>query len=427
MNDETALLHRAVEAAEHGVYVTDPSGKLKLANPAFCRITGYSREELLGSRMSILSSGRMSKEYYKRLWSQILEGHTWKEEILNRRKDGELYWAFQIISPVCDEDGTVAHFVGIQHDISETIHLREELTEALTELDSIFRNTQDAVFLVDVDASETFRYVKINPSHEELSGFQTESIRGKTPHQILRPDQARRVEENYRRCVRQRGTVAYEEELNLPKGTRTWHTQLTPVIRNERVVQIVGSARDITERKAMEEELRYLSEMDSLTGIANRRKITEELEREIARAARHEHPLSILIMDIDRFKKINDEFGHDTGDAVLRAISATTEAVLRPADRLGRWGGEEFVIILPETARPGAEALAERVLEAVRQCRAIPDYEITVSIGIASLRYGPDDHESIDALLSRADERMYRAKLDGRDRVYHPPAKPEGE
>ena len=370
--------------------------------------------------MSVLRSGEMSSEYYQRLWSAISTGSSWQEEIVNKRKNGELYWAFQIITPVTDGSGAVVRYVGIQNDTTDARAMREERDQALAELDGVFSSTQDALFLVDVTEEGGFRYRKLNPAHEQQTGLTTAAVRDRTPRQVLPPEIADRVVANYTRCFSTGRPISYEEELDLPGGRRTWHTQLAPVMRENRVVQIVGAARDITERKQMEEELRYLSEMDPLTGIANRRKIREELEREISRAIRHSHPLSLLILDIDHFKSVNDNYGHETGDAVLRAISSTVEAVLRPSDRLGRWGGEEFVVILPVTDRKGALVLAERVRNAVCDSRAVPDHPITASIGVASLRSGPqagpDGNDTVDSLVRRADEQLYRAKTEGRNR-----------
>lgn len=410
MSTDQNLLENAVNAAEHGIFITDPTGMLTRVNPAFCRITGYSSKELLGRNMSILQSGATSRDYYADLWSTINRGDTWRNEIVNQRRDGTLYWAFQVIAPVLDARNTVTHFVGIQHDITENRTLQAEL-------DAVFTNTQDAIFLVDVDTEGFFRYLKLNPRHEQLTGLHTDTVRGHTPQQVLLPEIARHVTKKYQECVDALAPIAYEETLALPGGTRVWHTHLTPVVRGDRVTQIVGSSRDLTDRITMEEELRFLSEMDSLTGVANRRKIREELERELARAIRHSHALSILVLDVDHFKVVNDNFGHDTGDAVLRAITTTAEAILRPSDRLGRWGGEEFVIVLPETDKRGAVILAERVRGSIAESRALPEHSITVSIGVASLFDHQLATDTVDSLVQRADERLYRAKENGRNRA----------
>jgi diguanylate cyclase (GGDEF)-like protein/PAS domain S-box-containing protein len=267
---------------------------------------------------------------------------------------------------------------------------------------------------------KAFRYRKLSATHERLTGLSSDGVRGKTPAEVVGPEQGAELVARYQNCVNLRHPTSYEETLDLPSGRRVWHTQLTPIIRGDTVVQIVGSARDITERKEMEENLRYLSEVDSLTGVPNRRKTTEELDRELARAQRHGHPLSILLADIDHFKAVNDELGHETGDTALRGVAATIQATLRPTDRVGRWGGEEFVVVLPETDRAGARTAAERIRQGVENSQAVPGRTVTVSIGIAAL--GPIRSanpralsHTVDSLVRIADEELYRAKERGRN------------
>ncbi|HJW26494.1 MAG TPA: diguanylate cyclase [Rhodocyclaceae bacterium] len=180
----------------------------------------------------------------------------------------------------------------------------------------------------------------------------------------------------------------------------------------------VGVIRDISERKAIEEELRRLATLDGLTGALNRRAFTEQAEKQVVLARRHRRPWSLLLLDADKFKKINDTYGHPVGDEVLRMLVGTLGGQLRSTDLLGRLGGEEFGIALPETDLAGAHGLANRTLEAVRLCRvAVGAGQIafTVSIGIASLDLDGDD--SLEAALRRADEALYRAKGGGRDRL----------
>ncbi|SIQ63308.1 diguanylate cyclase with PAS/PAC sensor [Alkalispirochaeta americana] len=438
------LLQQAVDAADHGIYITDSEGVLEMVNPGFCRIAGYSREELLGKNISVLKSEKMALEYYQRLWKTILAGESWQEEIINRRKDGTLYWAFQIINPVTDKEGKITHYVGVQNDITETRRLRKERDIALGELDAIFSNTQDAIFLVDVDHAPSredtprktdsrpqavFRYRKLNPAHEELTGFTTEAVRGKSPEELLPPETARTVSRYYRICLEAGAPLTYEETLALPASTRTWQTKLAPIYREGKIVQLVGASRDITEEKTLQEKLRTLSEQDALTGIANRRKIQEELSREMTRAIRYTSPLSVIMADLDHFKAVNDTLGHDAGDSVLKAAASAMAESLRPSDHLGRWGGEEFLIVLPETDLPSATTLAERIRQHVAGLAIIPDHPVTMSLGVSTLEElcTPEELQSHsdsthlqalqEKLLQRADSRLYLAKESGRNRV----------
>lgn len=180
----------------------------------------------------------------------------------------------------------------------------------------------------------------------------------------------------------------------------------------------VRTFTDITKRKALEATLTKLSREDPLTGLLNRRTLMESLEEEIKRGLRYEHPLSILMMDLDHFKQINDQWGHPIGDEVLRNFAEKCRALMRENDRLGRFGGEEFVMVLPETGMSDAVLVAERIRDETKKMDIKTDYgreEIvaTVSIGVTTAS-GEDD---IDKLIARADDALYEAKNTGRDRV----------
>jgi diguanylate cyclase (GGDEF)-like protein/PAS domain S-box-containing protein len=178
--------------------------------------------------------------------------------------------------------------------------------------------------------------------------------------------------------------------------------------------------RDITDKRRREQHLRRLAMTDSLTGLPNRRSLTLHLRREVARAQRYHHPLSLLFIDLDHFKRYNDRRGHRRGDAVLVTIGRLLKAQLRESDTAARYGGEEFVVLLPETDTPRAGALAEGLRQVVqRQLGASPGsggrrVGLTVSVGVATL---PADAQNGTALLERADRALYAAKAAGRNRV----------
>lgn len=162
----------------------------------------------------------------------------------------------------------------------------------------------------------------------------------------------------------------------------------------------------------LRQEFEHLATHDSLTDAFTRRHMDEACRLELERSRRSGRPLSLLALDLDHFKSINDRFGHQVGDRALIAFVATVRGLLRQADQLGRFGGEEFVVLLPETPAEQALAIAERIRAAVQQSATEP--RCTVSIGVASLQ---DGDGSVDTLLARADAAMYRAKELGRNRV----------
>jgi len=167
------------------------------------------------------------------------------------------------------------------------------------------------------------------------------------------------------------------------------------------------------------EELERLSVTDELTGLANRRRLTTELERELRRSERHGHPFSILMLDVDRFKRFNDSYGHPAGDALLKRLANTLLKSVRDVDTVARYGGEEFLVMLPEAPAADAARIAERIRAAREADRFTPDggsgdVNVTVSVGYAVF---PDDAKTAAALIEAADQALYRSKESGRNRV----------
>ena len=170
--------------------------------------------------------------------------------------------------------------------------------------------------------------------------------------------------------------------------------------------------------RAIEEAARAMSKLahtDALTGLANRRQVEEILSRELRRAERYGRAFSVLMLDIDHFKELNDRFGHQAGDEVLVDLARRFERMVRASDSVARWGGEEFVIVTPETGLEDAKRLAELVRRHVNDATLAERFKVTVSIGVACYRPG----DSVAALVARSDAAMYQAKRAGRNRVRH--------
>ncbi len=179
----------------------------------------------------------------------------------------------------------------------------------------------------------------------------------------------------------------------------------------------VRTFTDITDRKRLEEKLFELSSVDSLTGLLNRRTFLEAALVEIERHRRYGHPLTLMTIDIDHFKQINDNYGHPTGDRVISLFARSLAACMRKCDSVGRIGGEEFGVLLPETNREPALQAARRVLDMARSLRVegpegLLRERLSVSIGLAE----SEEDSTVENLMARADEALYRAKREGRDR-----------
>jgi diguanylate cyclase (GGDEF)-like protein len=170
---------------------------------------------------------------------------------------------------------------------------------------------------------------------------------------------------------------------------------------------------DITQRKKNEAEIHLLATTDTLTGIANRREFSRVAEAEMDRAKRYGTPLSLLMYDLDHFKRVNDTFGHDTGDDVLRAVTEVVTANIRAVDVAARWGGEEFLVLMPQSDLAAARGASEKLRQVIEQHRFDKVGTVTVSFGVT--QFVPQD--DLNVLLKRVDDALYRAKENGRNRV----------
>ncbi len=223
--------------------------------------------------------------------------------------------------------------------------------------------------------------------------------------------------------VPQAGSVSWSGLMTLFFTTSVLSMVNSYVSRRD-LRQIDDQTRQLARSEA---GLRELSVRDHLTGLFNRRYMEETLEREIRRSARARHSVGVLLLDIDQFKDVNDQWGHAAGDVLLQALGQVLSTHIRGGDIACRWGGDEFVIVLPEASRPATRQRAERLREAVGELE-IPYHglslgALTISVGLAMY---PQHGSSGEALLKSADQALYRAKAEGKNRVvvaelYHPP------
>lgn len=205
----------------------------------------------------------------------------------------------------------------------------------------------------------------------------------------------------------------YQNVTILPLRSATGNTDHVCLI----IYDVTGVAVNKRQLESANTKLQELALRDGLTGLLNRRYWESCLEREFARHQRYDNPVSLVIFDIDHFKRVNDTYGHQTGDEVIRAVADITSRLARETDFAGRYGGEEFVVLLPGTHLEGAAQLAERLRQAVEQ--QVLDYQgsplhFTISLGVASIS---DDMPNYQVLLERADKALYVSKEQGRNRV----------
>ncbi|KAA6170669.1 diguanylate cyclase domain-containing protein [Pseudomonas veronii] len=294
-------------------------------------------------------------------------------------------------------------------------------------------------------------FVYRNPGWYEMLGYPPHSLENSvfTWENIIHPDDYPRVMAVFDDYL-QRRSPHYQIEYRCRKkdGTYLWIEDRGYIIaRNldDSVARMVGSHRNIQTRKSSIEQLerrnqslealvaertrelsrvnqqlqlqleenRSLAERDALTRVANRYRLEKVLLEECDRAERFRLPLALVAMDIDDFKLINDRHGHGVGDQTLVRVVEGLETCMRPGDLLARWGGDEFIVVLPKSPLEAAKALAERIRQRIAQLPAVGDFNVTLSLGVVERRTG----EPPAALMARADQALYRSKAAGKDIV----------
>ncbi|HXS32730.1 MAG TPA: diguanylate cyclase [Solirubrobacterales bacterium] len=263
-------------------------------------------------------------------------------------------------------------------------------------------------------------FKSVNPAFERILGYREEDLVGRPFLEFVHPDDLEKTEREAAGLSDGKTTVQFQNRYFDRKGEVHWLEWASVPLPDEHI--IYGVARDITERKAMEEELERLSRQDSLTGLLNRRSFDEALERQLAYTRRYGSGGALLIVDLDRFKQINDEFGHPAGDRVLCQVARVLGENLRSTDTVGRYsdgvvarlGGDEFALLLPEADAVGAEAVAERLVAALAAAPLeVEGGEIWLAISVGVALFDENGLPPAEDLLAAADRAMYVAKAAG--------------
>lgn len=262
-----------------------------------------------------------------------------------------------------------------------------------------------------------YKYLFFNNSHKKkMKQFWGADIElGKSVlSYISDADYREAAKSHYERVLTDWSGVSLDELVDSDGQVRYFDNYGNPIYdKNKKIVGLVLYTMEVTQRVKAVKELEKLSVTDNLTGLYNRARIDSFLIQEISRRDRYKHPCCLLLIDIDFFKKINDNFGHLAGDDILVQFSKLLQENIRETDACGRWGGEEFLIILPETGIGESVQIAEKIRGLVESFTFAHDIRCTCSIGVAEHK----EKENLESLLQRTDNAMYKAKRLGRNRV----------
>lgn len=283
--NEISMLSKVIEQIDDTVAITNNLGIITYVNQAFCNHTGFTEDEVLGQSFRILKSDRYDNDFYKKLWATISNGDVFRETIINRKKNGDLYYEDKTITPFKDDKNNIIGFV--------------------------------------------------------------------------------------------------------------------------------STGKDVTLETLMNQEIQRIATIDQLTGIYNRHKFEELFILETERSRRFSQPLSLILIDIDHFKVVNDTYGHDVGDEVLKMLSDIVQENIRKIDIFARWGGEEFLVLSPNTDLGNIQKLAEKLRLAVENTSFPTVQHVTISLGISTFR----EDDTFVSLFKRVDQGLYYAKEHGRNQI----------
>jgi diguanylate cyclase (GGDEF)-like protein/PAS domain S-box-containing protein len=283
--NEINKLSKVIEQIDDTVAITDKLGIITYINQAFCDHTGYTREEVIGQSFRILKSDHYDSEFYKKLWLTVIRGNIFRDTLINRKKNGDLYYENKTITPLKDDKN-------------------------------------------------------------EIIGF-------------------------------------------------------------------VSTGKDVTADALMNQEMQRIATIDKLTGIYNRHKFEELFTLEAERSRRFSQPLSLIMIDIDHFKAVNDTYGHDIGDEVLKTLTEIVHENIRKIDIFARWGGEEFLVLSPSTDLENIQKLAEKLRSAVERTPFPKVNHITISLGVSTFR----EDDTFSDFFKRVDQGLYYAKEHGRNQM----------
>ena len=418
------MLKRAQSLAHVGSWELDfTTGKLAWSDET-CRIFGLEPETTLDYQRFLSFVHTDDQERLDNAWLSALEGENYDIEhrivVNDAVKTVQQRAQFEF-----DAQGNVLRGIGTIHDVTERVQAGAALQNSEELYRSLVTALSEGILLRDAEG----KIKMFNPAASHILGStlagMLESPPGQSGVQCYRDNGEAFPVDEFPSVL----TLASGESsrdivmgLDLLEGGRIWLSVNTEPLCHQDEVQpyaVVVSFQDITRRRQAEDELKRLAATDILTGLLNRRACSSVIEQELARRKRlpSSEPCALLMMDLDSFKSINDHYGHAVGDQALAHFSRLIKTTQRQPDIAGRWGGEEFVMLLPGTDLIGAKTYAERLRSLLSaspiMAHGVP-VKLTVSIGVALL--DPADSDS-DAALVRADGAMYRAKSEGRNRV----------
>ena len=433
------------ESATVGIYQSTPEGRLLSVNPFMAHMFGYASPEEMLAGINDIGTQIYRDPTRRQEFRRAMNEQGVIKEFINeeRRKDGTWIWTSTTGRAVKDDTGNILYYEGFQTDITNRQRAEEVVEEERNLLFTLINNLPDRIYVKDIQG----RKIISNTADWQASGEKRfEDVLGKTDFDTYPAELAARFWADDKAVLDSGQPIINHEEPGLDsQGSRIWTLTTKVPLRDKggQIIGLVGIGHDTSDRKQAEEELRrakddletvllklqqsleretLLASTDGLTGLCNHRHFFELAAREFQAAVRYQYPLAFLMFDLDLFKQINDTLGHTAGDKLLVDVAQAAAAQVRASDLVARYGGDEFIVLLPHASAQQALVVAERIrmgvaaipVDGLRDKKEL--FTVTLSIGITEMQREPADN-NLEGIIQRADAALYKAKRSGRNRV----------
>lgn len=416
--------HHILDAIVESIVCVDLEGRITFWNRGAEQLYGYTAAEALGRHASMLyPSGPEREEYSRSLEEHLRSAIPSEQDVWRSTKSGQRLYIHRSVAPMYDQDGRCIGLVTHAIDITR----RKLAEDALAERDAQLRQ-QYSLYQAMLEAQSLAgiglfilgegKITFANVAAAQITGYSVDELKGLAHFNLItHPDDRERVLHNHQR--RLRGEVfenRYDIGILTKDGQRRETEIAVSMIDGATSTQILVVMVDITARKNTEQAIQHLALHDALTGLSNRTLLFDRLDGAIAAARRRGTSFALFFLDLDDFKPINDELGHDAGDLVLKTVALRLQDSVRESDMVARVGGDEFVLVLQDVhGRNDAMSVAEKTIAALSKPINIDNglCEVGATLGIALY---PEHGEDADTLLRHADAAMYAAKRLGKNR-----------
>lgn len=397
-----------------GIFLTNLHGEFHYVNDQWCQLTGLTAEQATGDGWTQALHPE-DRERVLQAWNQALEtGSLFSIEHRFRTASGRVTWLHTRAVPLRGHNGRINGYVGANADIAELKKTEETLRASEARFRSYFELPLVGIAVTGPDK----RWWEVNDRLCEMLGYRRAQLLGKTWAELTFPgDISSDLAQFERVMARHIDGYSVDKRFIRQDGTLLYASVSTRCVRrsNGMADYFVTVVQDISERKQAEERAQHLAQYDVLTGLPNRTLFGDRLRQALLRAGRDHRQAGVLLVDLDRFKLINDSLGHSVGDQLLRDMASRLQQCVRQCDTVSRQGGDEFAVLLPDLD-PGDDVarIVQRLLETISQPCRVDERELHVTCSVGISLY-PRDGRSEEGLLKNADVALYRAKDAGRN------------